>query len=537
LGIRLNSLTFRLTGTLIITLALLLALTTAVQVTLQERYASQVAGINGLLYSETLFAALHGGMLANDRAGLDNAVASITQRAPGVRVRMFNKDGLIVYSSFKDEVGTKVDTRSEACILCHAADRPIEKLPPGDRTRRFTLAGVPALGVIRPIDNEPLCATASCHAHPEQKRLLGVLDVTISLSQLQATKRQTALLMIATTTLALVLVVGVVVTVIRRTVHRPIRALTRTLDALGSGDFSARYENHQIAEFRRLGDSLNNTAHGLERAHSELLQWAQTLERRVDEKTAELKRAQDQMVRVERMASLGKLAAVVAHEINNPLASVVTYAKLLLRRWGQPAADAARVDDSRKMLEAIASESHRCGEIVSNLLLFARRTGSRFEPTDVNELVNKVIFLIKHKMDLAQVSPQLDLASDLPQLMCDAAQIQQALLALAINGVEAMPDGGTLTIRTARLDDTGVRFEVSDSGVGMDEEVRSHIFEPFFTTKTDGDAKGLGLGLAVVYGIVQRHNGAIEVASEPGRGTTFSVSLPGARGPEGEGEA
>ncbi len=526
---RFNSLTFRLTGTLIITLALLLALTTAVQVTLQERYASQAAGINGLLYSETLFAALHGGMLANDRAGLDTAVTSITQRAPGVRVRMFNKDGLIVFSSAQSEVGTTVDRRSEACFKCHAADRPIEKLPPGDRTRRFTLAGVPALGVIRPIENEPVCATASCHAHPPEKQLLGVLDVTISLSRLQATKRQTALLMVGTTVLALALVVGVVLTVIRRTVNRPIRALTRTLDALGAGDFSARYENHEIAEFRRLGDSLNNTAHALERAHSELLQWAQTLERRVDEKTAELKRAQDQMMRVERMASLGKLAAVVAHEINNPLASVVTYAKLLLRRWEKANDDPARHAESRQVLEAIASESHRCGEIVSNLLLFARRTGSRFEPTDVNELVRKVMFLIKHKMDLAQVKSDLQLDAALPALMCDGAQIEQALLALAINAIDAMPDGGTLTFSSGRFGDEHIRLCVADTGIGMDEEVRSHIFEPFFTTKTEGESKGLGLGLAVVYGIIERHSGSIDVDSAPGRGTVFTITLPGAR--------
>jgi two-component system, NtrC family, sensor kinase len=527
LQIRLNSLTFRLTGTLIITLALLLALTTAVQVTLQERYAAQAAVTNSLLFSETLFAALHGGMLANDRNGLSNAVNSITQRAPGVRVRLFNKDGLIVLSSNPAEVGTRVDPRSEACFKCHAANRPIEKLPPGDRTRRFTLGGVPAMGVIRPIDNEAPCANAACHAHPPEKRLLGVLDVTISLSRLQSTKRQTALLMVATTALALALVVGVVVTIVRRTVNRPIGALARTLDALGGGDFSARYENHEIVEFRRLGDSLNNTAHALERAHSELLQWAQTLERRVDEKTAELTRAQDQMIRVERMASLGKLAAVVAHEINNPLASVVTYAKLLLRRCGPRLASSEECRGNQQMLQAIASESQRCGEIVSNLLLFARKTGSRFEPTNVNELVHKVVFLIKHKMDLALVRPDLQLDENLPELMCDGAQIEQALLALAINAIDAMPDGGTLTFTSGRVSGDHVRLCVADTGVGMDEEVRSHIFEPFFTTKTEGDSKGLGLGLAVVYGIIERHSGRIDVDSAPGRGTVFTITLPG----------
>jgi len=535
--IRLDSLTFRLTGTLLLTLALLLALTTAVQVSLQERYASRVAGASGLLYSETLFAALHGAMLANDRAGLHNAVESITLRAPSVRVRLFNKDGLIVFSSSQDEVGTTVDRRSEACFMCHAADRPIEKLPPGDRTRRFTLAGVPAMGVIRPIENEAVCSNAACHAHPAEKRLLGVLDVTIGLHRLQENRRQTALLMVGTTAVALLLVVGVVVGVVRRNVNRPIRALTRTLDALGTGDYAARYENHQIAEFRRLGESLNNTAHALELAHGELLEWAYTLERRVEEKTAELKLAQEQMMRVERMASLGKLAAVVAHEINNPLASVVTYARLLLRRLAHVPQDSELARESRQILEAIASESHRCGEIVSNLLLFARRTGSRFEPTDVNELARKVLFLIKHKLDMAQVAPRPELAEGIPELMCDGAQIEQLMLALCINAVEAMPQGGTLTVRTSAHDRHGVVVEVADTGVGMDDEVRSHIFEPFFTTKTEGEAKGLGLGLAVVYGIVQRHGGTIEVESRPGGGTRFVVVLPGRLSPDGEVEA
>ncbi len=154
------------------------------------------------------------------------------------------------------------------------------------------------------------------------------------------------------------------------------------------------------------------------------------------------------MIRVERMASLGKLAAVVAHEINNPLASVVTYSKVLLRRGRPRPARPRRRSENLQILEAIASESARCGEIVSNLLLFARRTGSRMEPTDVNQLVDRALFLIKHKMDLAQVTADLALAADLPHVMCDPAQVEQAMLALCINAVEAMPNGGTLTVRT-----------------------------------------------------------------------------------------
>ena len=525
---RLNSLTFRLTGTLIVALVLLLALTAVVQVGLQERYAREAARINGLAMSETLYGALHTAMLNNDREGLHASVRTIGEHDPNVRVRIFNKEGEIVFSSDAREVGTRVDPRSEACFKCHQANRPIGKLPPGDRTRSFTLAGVPALGVIRPIENEPSCINASCHAHPASKQLLGVLDVTLLLNRLEGARRQTTILLVAATGGVLLMVVGVVLFVVRNSVHRPIRALSRTLAALGTGDYSARYENGQISEFAYLGRSVNKMAQDLERANVELVQWAQTLERRVDEKTAELRQAQEQMTRVERMASLGKLAAVVAHEINNPLASVVTYSRVLLRRFAARTGPKEEARESLDILEAIASESARCGEIVSNLLLFARRTGSHMEPTNVNQLIDRALFLIKHKMDLAQVKSVLDLPAHLPAIMCDPSQVEQALLALCINGVEAMPNGGTLTVRTSPAKDGGIAIVVEDTGIGITEEVRAHIFEPFFTTKGEGEGKGLGLGLAVVYGIVQRHNGTIDVTSAPGQGARFTVTLPAA---------
>jgi two-component system NtrC family sensor kinase len=533
-GLRLNSLAFRLTGTLIVVLALLLVITGLVQVSLQERFARHCSMANGLLLSETLYGALHSRMLENDSQGLHESIRALAERVPNLRVRIFNKGGLIVFSTNAEEIGTTLNPRSEACYKCHAANRPIEKLPPGDRTRSFRLNGVPAIGIIRPIENGPECSNAACHAHPSEKQLLGVLDVTLLLGSASQMQHQTASLMLGTIGGVLILVVAVVVGVLNRTVRRPITRLSDALDALGSGDFSARYENHDITEFARLGHSLNNTAQQLQAAHAELVEWAQTLERRVDEKTAELRRAQDQMIRVERMASLGKLAAVVAHEINNPLASVVTYSRLLLRKLANLRSSDEQQGEMVQILEAIASESARCGEIVSSLLLFARRTGSRFEPTDINEVVGKVVFLIKHKIDLAQVKASLDLAPDIPQVMCDAAQLEQALLALAINAVEAMPDGGTLTIASRTRSEGGVKLEVSDTGAGIEDSVRPHIFEPFFTTKSDGETKGLGLGLAVVYGIVQRHGGTIDVDSGAGRGTRFTIALPSHPPREGE---
>ena len=191
---RADSLTVRLTGTLVLVLTLLLIATAVVQVSLQRRSSEESARLHGLLLSETLFSALHGTMLANDRQGLNQAVKLITERSSDIRVRIFNKEGDIVFSSNRAEVGSRMDPQSEACTSCHRADRPIERLPPGDRTRLFTVDGVRAMGVIKPIENELVCSNAACHAHPRSRRLLGVLDVTQILGRAERMRRQTSLL-------------------------------------------------------------------------------------------------------------------------------------------------------------------------------------------------------------------------------------------------------------------------------------------------------------------------------------------------------
>ncbi|MCS7183307.1 MAG: ATP-binding protein [Thermoanaerobaculum sp.] len=520
-----RSLTVRLTGTLVLLLALLLALTTWIQLQLQSSYAKKCARAAVQALAESLFGALHTAMMANDRGHLRDSVAQITKRAPNVRVRIFSKDGTIMFSSIPEELGQRLDPSAEACYKCHQQGVPIERLPPGERTREFLWQEEPAVGAIRPIENEEGCSRSSCHAHPPERRLLGVLDVSVKLTQMRVHQQQITLFMVLVTVLALSLVGGVVMAVVHKSVHQPIGQLRKTLEALETGNYSARYEHEDIEDFAVLGRALNRTAQALEQANSELVRWAQTLERRVEEKTAELRLAQEHMVQVERMASLGKLAAVVAHEINNPLASVVTYAKLLLRRLEADPQRFLADPECRSILQSISAEASRCGEIVSNLLLFARRSTARFEPVALNTLVERTIYLLKHKLDMAQVKLVMELDPAVGELICDAGQLQQAVLALAVNAVDAMPGGGTLTIQT-RAHDGHVSIVVQDTGVGMDEEVQAHIFEPFFTTKQDSGSKNLGLGLSVVYGIVQRHRGSIQVQSAPGRGATFTMVLP-----------
>ena len=521
-----NSLAFRLTALVALVVAIVLAVVVGLQLAIQQRLSRQQAELAGLALTEGLFGALHSSMLANDREQLRRSVASISRHAPGLRVRIMTKEGRIAYSSRPGEVGGRLNFAAEACYKCHKREQPISHLPPGERTRSFEREGRPTLGIIRPIANEAGCVARGCHPSVESKPLLGVLDTTIRLEGLGRARRDSQQLLAVATLAAFFVIIALVTVVVRRTVGLPIQRLSTTVDAIGAGDLGARYEEQHSAELARLGAAVNHMAQELEQANAKLTEWATTLERRVEQKSAELQQAQQRVLRVERMASLGKLAAVVAHEINNPLASVLTYSRLLKRRMEQQPECVAAIADSPEILDAIANESRRCGEIVSSLLAFARGTGRRQGPADANDAVQRALFLVKHKLELAGVTSELALSEEPLHLSCNGDQLQQALLALFLNAVEAMGPGGVLRVAT-RLDAQGqVVIEVGDTGSGIAAEALAHVFEPFFSTKSPEEGVGLGLGLTVVESIVHENEGVVRIESEPGAGTCFSLIFP-----------
>jgi two-component system NtrC family sensor kinase len=264
----------------------------------------------------------------------------------------------------------------------------------------------------------------------------------------------------------------------------------------------------------------------LKRAKDQVAEWTRSLEDRVEQKTEQLQRAHHRMIKIERMASMGQLAAIVAHEINNPLAGILTYARLLIKRSRTSQWSVNEVTEMREDLELIANEASRCGEIVKGLLQFSRQSKKNYQPNDLNQLIRESLRLIKHKLDLLNIQTSACLESDIPPIVCDAQEIRQALVAIFINACEAVsPNEGIVEAGTRHRMDLGViEIWVRDNGVGMDEETQKHIFEPFFTTKEHG--KGVGLGLAAVIGIVNQHSGEIDVESRPGAGTTFTIRLP-----------
>jgi len=239
----------------------------------------------------------------------------------------------------------------------------------------------------------------------------------------------------------------------------------------------------------------------------------------------ELKAMQEQVIQSEKLASLGKLSASIAHEISNPLAAVLTYAKLMLKLLARNRFTAERRDDISRYLNTIHAETTRCGEIVKNLLTFSRQSKMAVEAHHMEDIVDKTLSLIDHDLALKEIHLVKEFERELPLVPCDSKQIQQVLLNLLSNASEAMTHHGTLSVTVRKAERKGfLEILVSDTGRGIPEDDLKNIFEPFFTTKEEG--KGVGLGLSVAYGIVTRHKGTFEVESRPGKGTAFRVFLP-----------
>lgn len=240
------------------------------------------------------------------------------------------------------------------------------------------------------------------------------------------------------------------------------------------------------------------------------------------------KQTEEELIRSEKLASLGQLAASVAHEVNNPLAGIMIYVKLFLKKYKE---EKLQTDNTEKQLLKMDKELDRTTRIIRNLLDFARQSEPNIRPVDINKVLEAALLLVGHQINLENISLEKKSDAQLPLILADFDKIQQVLINIIMNAIQAMPGGGNLTIATSvakgirigeSLKDT-IRIDISDTGVGITEENMNKLFTPFFTTKEKG--KGVGLGLPVVHGIIEQHKGKIKVESEPNVGTTFSIYL------------
>jgi two-component system NtrC family sensor kinase len=299
---------------------------------------------------------------------------------------------------------------------------------------------------------------------------------------------------------------------------RPLRRMAVATQEIVKGDLSHKVEVRSRDEIGALADSFNLMTDHLREANAKLIDWARTLEKKVEERTRELREIQDYLIQSEKLASIGKLAAGIAHEINNPLGGILIYSHLILEDTppGRP---------HHENLKKIVKETTRCRDIVKGLLDFARPKEPEMAPVDILEVLEQCLALTERQALFQNIRVEKFYAPDLPRLVADGSQLQQVFMNIILNAAEAMNGQGTLTLRVSIDPDRGeIAVEISDTGHGIRDEDKARLFEPFFTTKEVG--KGTGLGLATSYGIVQRHKGSIEVQGEVGRGASFTVRLP-----------
>jgi two-component system NtrC family sensor kinase len=569
--------------------------------------------------SETIRNSTHLSMLENRSDQTHNIINTIAQE-PGLReIRIFNKEGRIMFSSQKEFIGEMVDQNAEACYGCHTANEPLERLSMEDRMRIYSLPkdSSRTLGIINPIYNESSCSEADCHVHPAEQKVLGVLDVKLSLKDVDAQIASSEFRSIIFAIIAIALLSLIIGIFVRRWIEKPVHELVNATEQVGTGNLNYVIKDLGSDELGLLAKSFNNM-------------------------TQKLADARLQLFQSDKMASMGRLAAGVAHEINNPLTAVLTYSSFLLKRVNNP--------ELEEDLKVIVRETKRSREIVKSLLDFARQSVPKKSNANINEIISNAVAVVDNQLSMKHIKLDKNLEENILLFKIDSNQMQQVFINLLVNASDAVMERegkisvsskvislspyGTLQIKNAVcpkrhslmdeeikidgkpsiklkivqnghegfanldpiygknrdkygfeiipteqvqiscpkcnisvvdkdercpeckgtvysievpprgifegcinpncdwqrwtfVDEAGVRdyveIKIADNGTGIEKEDLPRIFEPFYSTKGQ---KGTGLGLAVIWGIIDNHDGTINVESEVGKGTTFTILLP-----------
>ena len=570
--------------------------------------------------SETIKNSTHSSMLQNKRDEIHTIINAISQETSIREIRVLNKEGRIMFSSQNDLIGKMVDKQAESCYACHTADKPLERLPINERVRIYKISpdSPRILGVINPIYNDESCWNADCHVHPKEQKVLGVLDIKMDLTDVDRQISNSEFRFIIFAIIAIVALSFIIGFFVRKWIGKPVQELVKATYQVSTGNLNYTIKGSGKDELGILALSFNNM-------------------------TKKLAEARMQLFQADKMASLGRLAAGVAHEINNPLTGVLTYSSFLLKRTKGNS-------EMQEDLQVIVRETKRSREIVKSLLDFARQSVPKKQRADINEIIENATSVINNQLSLKHIKLEKSLDSNLPQVTVDTNQVQQVFINLIVNASDAINgengkikissssvslsslgtahikravcpkrhnlldneikiDGlptirikltsngnegmlnldpiygkhrhhygieikkgkpiqvacpkcnSSLTVndkkcpkcnstifsfeipsqgmfeactnpdctweKWAEVDDAGnkeyVEIKISDNGCGIAKEDLSKIFEPFYSTKGQ---TGTGLGLAVIWGIIDNHNGTISVDSEVSKGTTFTIRLP-----------
>jgi len=488
----------------------------------QKQDIMSIALKYGISFMDFAKRSTHSSMLNREREEIQQTLENLSTPVGVEKVTIFNHDGNIAYSSSVEDIGKSIDKTTLACLSCHP--KPEESAALLSEPRQWNVyknqEGFTALRIVSVIPNESSCYTARCHAHAKDQEILGFVEADLSLAILDEALLKQGLALSAYVILFVLAVSTFLGIIIYKIVSKPVQVLVNGMDKVAGGDLNHSVPIKSTDEMGVLAKTFNSMINDLKTASDQREKWTQMLEKEIAKKTEEIQTTHNNLMQTEKLASLGRMAAGVAHEINNPLTGVVTFAHLLKKRFP---ADSTEAED----LNVIIEQSDRCSKIIKNLLTFARATPSDKGEVSIHDLLNSTVFMVKNQEKFHHIKFNINLEDSHPVVYGDATQFQQIFLNMFINAVDAMNGRGNITVATRKVQEDSKNFieiEFTDEGCGISEENMPKLFEPFFTTKPVG--KGTGLGLSVSHGIVKHLGGHLKVKSTYGKGTSFFVRLP-----------
>jgi two-component system NtrC family sensor kinase len=473
--------------------------------------------------SEIILYTTHLQMLEDNREIVYKMMDDVSRHEKIARIRLFDDRGILRYSNHRNEIGRAVGQSTEDCQHCHCPSIA-EVFPSMLNGRRMLTdcSGTEILSVATQIPNQPACYTAACHAHSPDIPLLGVLEVQASLKNVGLQANAYARNVLAFATSLTLILIACLVWLTQDLVVKPVHSLLLQSRKIANMELDSHVDLRSTDEIGALAREFNAMTDRLRQAQGEYRQLTETLEAKVQERTAEIAQMHSQLARSEKLASLGQLVAGIAHEINNPLAGILMFSTLFAEDQSLPM---AMRDDAK----IIVHETQRCAEIVKRLLEFSRNSIPQKKTKSLPAVMDDTLALLEHQATLNSIEIVRHYEPDLPDILIDPSQIEQVFVNMVVNACQAMPSGGRLSVSmSADYHRHYLVTVIEDTGHGIAEDHLAKVFDPFFTTK-DQPAKGLagtGLGLSVSYGIIQNHGGNIGVQSEVGKGTAFTIELP-----------
>lgn len=486
---------------------------------LEKEIARHVTQVSDVIVKSTRHA-----MLLNKRDLADKIISDIGKQKGIERVRIISKDGTIIHSNIGSEVGYSVEQSAPPCVYCHLTSKPIDRLPDADRWKIYgTADGHRVLGTMQVIRNEPSCANASCHEHPASQTILGVVDVSYSLEEVDASKHVHLTYLVGLSLVFVSLVAFSVGYLLKRLIYVPLKDLESGAKRISSGNLGDLIPVRSDDEFGRVAGTFNEMNAALDQSHRAMQELVENLESKVEARTRELLAARAEVAQGEKLASIGVLSAGIAHELNNPLTGVLTFTSLMRKKVKDGTEDAEDLD-------LVIRETKRCAAIIRRLLDFAREKVPVNGFFNLNQVIEDTVRFVERPASLHQIEINTKLDATLPQIWGDADLIKQVVMNLLVNAQQAMDKEGRISVETRSItpsdtpEQQAVEISVRDNGCGIPQANLQRIFDPFFTSKEVG--KGTGLGLSVSYGIVKAHGGKISVESTVGEGTVFHIQLP-----------